>query len=316
MGHPTDPLMRVATSGTEATGKNYSNSPATAGTVLTSAGPDAVPEWAASSPGPPGPSGPAGPAGGTQINYWYHDDPSPIPTYYEILTEPANGAESDDSVSITSASGEVLIEAYATNPGVPGVTNIPAGNWTFFTYCYASVLGVAQIVLRIYQRTTLGVETELFNLTTPNLLSSVPNPVLTNYAAPNIPLDATDVLVVKVFGKTTVPFATAIHFVHDGTLHASWFSQPSPPTSRTGLVAVPPMLELPLGSNLMVTVPMAPGLVGDESIVLCFAEGYAGTGLLLLGMLVGGGANLQIYLVNTLVVQDWEGELVRWRILF
>lgn len=46
MGHPTDPLMRVATSGTEATGKNYGNSPATAGLVLTSAGPDLPPDWA------------------------------------------------------------------------------------------------------------------------------------------------------------------------------------------------------------------------------------------------------------------------------
>lgn len=308
--------MRVGTSGTEATGKNYSNSPATPGTVFTSAGPDEVPDWAPSLPGPPGPAGPSGPAGGTQINYWYHDDPSPIPTYFEILTEPANGVESDDSVSITSASGEVLIEAYATNPGIPGVTNIPAGNWTFFTYCYASVLGVAQVVLRIYKRTTLGIETELFNLATPNILTSVPIPVLTNYTAPNIPLDVTDVLVVKAFAKTSVPFATVIHFVHDGTLHASWFSQPSAPASRTGLVALPAMLAMPLGSNLMVTVPMAPGLVGDESIVLNFAEGFAGDGMLLQGVLVGGGANLQIYLVNTLVMQDWEGELVRWRIIF
>lgn len=49
MGHPTDPIMRVATSGTEATGKNYSNSPATAGLVFTSAGADVVPIWAAAS---------------------------------------------------------------------------------------------------------------------------------------------------------------------------------------------------------------------------------------------------------------------------
>lgn len=46
MGHPTDPIMRVATSGTEATGKHYSNTPATAGLVFTSAGEDAVPIWA------------------------------------------------------------------------------------------------------------------------------------------------------------------------------------------------------------------------------------------------------------------------------
>ncbi len=42
-----DPLMRVGTSGTQATGKNYSNDPATAGLVLTSDGPDDVPKWEA-----------------------------------------------------------------------------------------------------------------------------------------------------------------------------------------------------------------------------------------------------------------------------
>lgn len=52
MGHPADPLMRVGTSGTEARGKHYSNDPATAGLVFTSAGPDAVPTWA-----PPGGGG-------------------------------------------------------------------------------------------------------------------------------------------------------------------------------------------------------------------------------------------------------------------
>lgn len=45
MGHPADPLMRVGTSGTEARGKHYSNDPATAGLVLTSAGPEEVPTW-------------------------------------------------------------------------------------------------------------------------------------------------------------------------------------------------------------------------------------------------------------------------------
>lgn len=46
MGHPTDPLMRVATSGTEASAKHYSNTVATPGFVLTSIGPDQVPVWA------------------------------------------------------------------------------------------------------------------------------------------------------------------------------------------------------------------------------------------------------------------------------
>jgi hypothetical protein len=178
-------------------------------------------------PGGPGPQGPPGPSGGTQINYWFHDDPSSIPTYFQILDSPANGSESDDSVSVVAVDGEKLIEAYATNVGVPGVTSIPAGNWTFSPYVYASVLGVAQIVLRVYKRDVANVETLLFLVTTTNILSGVATPQIINYASPAIALAATDRIVVKVLAKSNVAFATIVHFVHDGTLHASWFSAPA-----------------------------------------------------------------------------------------
>jgi hypothetical protein len=185
-------------------------------------------------PGLPGPPGPPGPAGGTQINYWFHDDPSSIATYFQILDVPANGSESDDSVSVVAADGEKLIEAYATNAGVPGVTSIPAGNWTFSPYMYASVLGVAQVVLRIYKRDVANVETLLFFVTSTNILSSTATPQIINYASPAIALAATDRIVVKVFAKTSVAFATVVHFVHDGVYHASWFSTPSTPSGGGG----------------------------------------------------------------------------------
>ena len=47
MATPPNPLLRVATSGAEAKCKNYSQSPATAGLVLTATGEETVPVWAA-----------------------------------------------------------------------------------------------------------------------------------------------------------------------------------------------------------------------------------------------------------------------------
>jgi hypothetical protein len=47
MATPPNPLVRVSTSGTVAKCKNYSDSPATAGLVLTATGEDNVPNWAA-----------------------------------------------------------------------------------------------------------------------------------------------------------------------------------------------------------------------------------------------------------------------------
>jgi hypothetical protein len=183
-----------------------------------------------------GPQGPPGPAGGNQVNFWFHDDPSDIATYFELLDSPANSAENDDTVSVVLADGEKLIEAYATAPGVPGLTNIPAGNWSFFVYTYASVLGVANVVFRVYKRDLIGTETLLFFVQTPAINFSAPVAQVINYASPAIALAATDRLVVKVFGKTSVAFATTVHFVHDGTLHASWLSIPAAPAVPANIV--------------------------------------------------------------------------------
>ena len=112
-------------------------------------------------PGPTGPAGPPGPSGGTSANYWYHDDPSDIATYFQLLQSPANGAENDDVVSVVVGDGEKLIQAYATAPGDPGITSIPAGDWTAFIYRYASVGGVGRVILRFYKRDLANVETLL-----------------------------------------------------------------------------------------------------------------------------------------------------------
>ena len=58
---------------------------------------------------------------------------------------------------------------------------------------------------------------------------NVVTPQVINSAQPAIALATTDRLVCKVFGKTSVAFATLVHFVHDGVLHASYFSRPTPP---------------------------------------------------------------------------------------
>jgi hypothetical protein len=179
--------------------------------------------------GATGPAGPAGPSGGTSANYWFHDDPSDIATYSELLQSPANGTENNDTVSVVLADGEKLIEAYATAPGDPGLTSIPAGDWTFFLYRYASVGGVGQIVVRVYKRDLASVETLLFFVASGVINESVVTPQVINYASPAITLLATDRIVVKIFGKTSVPFATIVHFVHDGVLHASYFQRPAPP---------------------------------------------------------------------------------------
>lgn len=159
---------------------------------------------------------------------FFHDDASDIAGYEELSESPSTGAEEDDSVSITAASGEVLIASYITEDAAGwGVTKIPAGVWDFSIYTYASSLagGASYLVGYVYKRSQAGAETLLFSGTFQITSTAV---TLYEWVASQgeYTLDATDRLVVKIYGKTDRVVATAVHFVHEGSLHDSHFHFP------------------------------------------------------------------------------------------
>jgi hypothetical protein len=174
-----------------------------------------------------GPTGPQGPPGSsTGQSYYFDDDPSDIAGYTTLRTRPATGTEITDSVAVTSALGEVLIEAYATSAGSPNKTLWDGGTWTFQIWAATSnAAGLNQVVIRVYKRTAGGVETELFNLITPDLTTTT-----TQYdvetVQPDFVVNATDRLVVKLFGKTDAGSSRNINYTHLGTTRYSHFHSP------------------------------------------------------------------------------------------
>jgi hypothetical protein len=184
--------------------------------------------------GPPGATG----GSGGQILYFDHVKSSD-PITYEILNLiPAGNTEADESVTVKTGLGEVLVDPYVTNVGYPALTEIPAGLWRFRTFHYVSgASGTTTAVFKVYNRTATGTETLLFTTTSEDINALTVTEYLTSYVTTtNYKVSSTDRIVCKVYGQSTHSANIIFHFVYDGTSHTSHIQTPldlSPATTLT-----------------------------------------------------------------------------------
>jgi hypothetical protein len=131
-----------------------------------------LPPGAQGPPGPQGATGPQGPKGDTgstgpqgpsgqsagRIFYYAVSDASDIATYKTMETAPSAGAEQAVVTTCTGVGTDFLVGVFATDPGVPGAVDYPAG--TAYRRIYAKVnSGTARFHLQVFVRTAAGVET-------------------------------------------------------------------------------------------------------------------------------------------------------------
>jgi hypothetical protein len=96
------------------------------------------------------------PTGAGKIFYLAPSDSSDIAGYDTLLQVPSAGAE-QTIATVCTGTGDVLIEEFATDPGVPGAVDFPAG--TAARRIYARVTnGTARLHLKVYVRDGAGVE--------------------------------------------------------------------------------------------------------------------------------------------------------------
>lgn len=167
-------------------------------------------------------------SGGLSTHMYLHDEVSDIGGGYEVLlTSPANSPEDTDTVAVTTGTSPVLIDAYATESDYPGITEIPAGLWTFKTWLSVdNAVGITTVTIRIYKRDTGGTETELFNVTTPEINSLVPMQYLIESVQAAQILDATDRLVIKYYTSTSTATSINVTLYYEGTAHYSYIIIP------------------------------------------------------------------------------------------
>jgi len=143
-------------------------------------------------------------------------------TYAYMSKTPDNLAEIEESVVVNA--NTVLIHEYISDAAI-NKTLIDAGIWEFNFFGYVNTLN-ASFVIETYKRTSGGTETllfsaetELINWLTPDLSNSIT--VQQSFAC-----NATDLLVIKVYGKTTQTSNVTLKLVHSGSTHYSHFHTP------------------------------------------------------------------------------------------
>ena len=183
--------------------------------------------------GPQGPEGPQGIQGLTglqgpsgqaagKIYYPAPSQASDISGYKKALASPSASAETTIATPCTAVSGDTLIAAFATEPGVPGAVDYPAG--TAQRHVYAMVqAGTARLRMMIYKRNAAGVETLVRDEFSDNFTNQVP--IAQDWIASASSagsLLATDRLVMKLYGqRITGPTTVTITTYYEGASHTS-----------------------------------------------------------------------------------------------
>lgn len=182
-------------------------------------GPQGI-QGATGATGPQGPQGASGQSAG-RIFYLASSDPSDIAGYKTMLSLPGTGAEQTIATPCTGT-GDVLIAAFATDPGVPGAVDYPAG--TAYRRIYAMVSGgTARLHLQIFKRDAAGVETLVRDeFSNPFTNQTVDLQEWAATASSAGALLSTDRIVNKLYAqRVTGPTTVTVTTFYEGSAHVS-----------------------------------------------------------------------------------------------
>lgn len=161
--------------------------------------------------------------------FYDHNQASPDIAGYLVFNRsyPFDG-EGSASATTADPGTEYLIKSFASNPGDPGISALPAGERIWHTFAKVSSLsgGNSYVVIRLFKRFTDGSEHELYNLQTPALSLSTTEMIATKLTPADIPMNTSDRFVVKYYAKTDASAAKTITLYYDGTEHISQVSSP------------------------------------------------------------------------------------------
>ena len=145
---------------------------------------------------------------------------------YKILDHmPEKSVQREVNVTISAATGSQQLGAWVSPAGTPGVTTIAPGMWRFRTYHnVSSQVGITTLEFHIVNRSSTGVETDLFygNAITKDINTLDPAEQLLSYARRNVTtMFDGDRLVIKVNATTTSVTARTVYMWLGGNTNTS-----------------------------------------------------------------------------------------------
>ena len=154
---------------------------------------------------------------------------SDIPGYRQLLDEIPTITETTVVKGCTAGGGQTLIDEWISYPVTGlGYTLLEGGTWQFTTFASVSEdLGETTITTKVYKRTAIGDETQLFEFTTPAIHNTEVQTIIENNIQADFEILATDRIVVKHYCQTTYDFNIVVTLYVQGTDHASKINLPS-----------------------------------------------------------------------------------------
>jgi len=143
-------------------------------------------------------------------------------TYEYMSKTPDALAEIEETVVVNA--NTILIHEYISDVTI-NKTIIDAGIWEFNFFGYVNTLN-ANFVIDTYKRTSGGAETLLFSVETDIINWLTPDLSNSTTVQQAFACNATDSLVIKIYGKTTQTSNVTLKLVHSGTTHYSHLHTP------------------------------------------------------------------------------------------
>jgi len=164
-------------------------------------------------------------AAASTSTYFLHSEASSIATYNQLLPIAQNDPETTSTAVVSSGTGEVLIKAFTTD--ALGLQVLPSGVWQHMTWCTVdNATGTTNIVVRFYSRTSGGIETELFSLTSGEINNTTVAEIESEIVQADLAINTTDRLVVKYYAQTTSAVNRTVTLYYEGSANYSHIHTP------------------------------------------------------------------------------------------
>jgi hypothetical protein len=165
---------------------------------------------------------------GSQNIYFSHPLVGDIPGYEGLKIYPDGVANVDESVTVKDTLGQVLIDSYVSESGLPDAVSLRAGLWRFRTFHYVSLAsGATTFNFSVFKRTATGSESLILSTVTTDIDSLTPTEHLTSYVTQtDTTLAQTDRIVIKVYAKTDHSSNVVAHFLYEGSTNTSHVASP------------------------------------------------------------------------------------------
>lgn len=193
---------------------------------------------------------------GLNTIYFQNTSSDDVSGYKTLRNYPISINETDLSVSVSAATGQLLIAQFITSANTPHVYSFSPGLRRYRVYHYVDkTQGVTTFTYKPYLYFKDGTQKPLYEVTTGEVDATEPDEYLISYAIPEtVPLNLTDRIGIDVYAQTDSAAAIQAHVVFEGIsnyshIDAGYYSCEAPPTST-------PIPNLPAPSTVPPEIPL------------------------------------------------------------